>query len=460
MPTNRVNRETGLGISVTSDFKAQPSLAIVYRAVETVKLDALNPRLHSRRQIEQIANSIKTFGFNVPFLIDSDLRLIAGHGRLAACKLLKLQCVPTISLDHLTEAQVRAFSIADNRLTEIASWDNRLLAEQVKELSEADLDFNLEVTGFEMGEIDIMIEGLAPASIDNSDAIDSLPEIESAVPVTQPGDLWLLDRNRVFCGDALDEQSYSFLLDGKLADAVFTDPPYNDQIDGYVTGFGKVHHPEFPMASGEMSEREFTDFLRRVFGQLVRCSQDGSLHFICMDWRHINELLAAAEQEYSELKNLCVWVKESGGQGSLYRSQHELVFVFRAGEGRHRNNVQLGRYGRYRTNVWQYPRVRSGSSDAAEARLAALHPTVKPTAMVADAILDCTVRGEIILDPFLGSGTTLIAAESTGRIGYGIELERRYVDLAVRRWQNLTSHTAINAKSGKSFPEIEEAARV
>lgn len=437
--------------------KLDPSLSIIYRDMEELKVDPKNPRLHSERQIRQIARSIEAFGFNVPFLIDRTQKLIAGHGRLFACRQLGIRRVPCISLEHLTESQVRAFMIADNRLAENATWDERLLAEQFKALSEVELDFSSDVTGFEIPEIDLMIEGLAPAPAGARDPADELPE-ESAVRVTQAGDLWLLGRNRLICGSALDERTYSLLIDSRRAAAVFTDPPYNDPIDGYVTNFGRIHHAEFAMASGEMSTSQFTEFLRKAFSQLARSSQGGALHFICIDWRHIKELLAAAERVYRELKNLCVWVKDSGGQGSLYRSQHELVFVFKSGKDKHRNNIQLGQYGRYRTNIWQYPRVNSLSRQTEEGNLTALHPTVKPVAMVADAILDSTARGDIVLDAFLGSGTTLIAAERTGRICYGIELEPTYVDVAIRRWQTFTSQTATQSKSGRSFRELEEVA--
>jgi len=430
-------------------------LSITYRDIETLYAESKNPRLHSKRQIAQISRSIKTFGFSVPLLIDAQQRLIAGHGRLAACKLLGLRQVPTISLEHLTETQTRAFMIADNRLAEIASWDDRLLAEQLKILSEADLDFNLEVTGFEIGELDLMIEGLEPGDREN-DAADALPEMESATPVTHPGDLWLLDRHRIICGDALDQGTYSRLLDDKRAAAVFTDPPYNDLVDGYVKASGKTHHPEFAMASGEMSPEEFTAFLSRVFRWLVHSTQQGALHYVCMDWRHCREILAAAERIYDDFKNLCVWVKDTGGMGSFYRGQHELVFVFKSGTTQHRNNVELGRYGRYRTNVWQYPRVTSPSGRKEEPGLSASHPTPKPVNMVADAILDCTARGDIVLDAFLGSGTTLIAAERIRRTACGIELEPRYVDLAIQRWQAFTGHSAIHAVSGKSFIQLEE----
>lgn len=436
--------------------KANPPLAIVYREIDHLQPDSKNPRVHSKKQIQKVARSIEAFGFNVPFLVDRRLKLIAGHGRLAACKLLGIDRVPTICLDHLNKDQINAFMIADNRLTESAEWDDRLLAEQVKALSEVSLDFSLEATGFAMGEIDVMIEGFA--SPPKAEDADSLPTMGSPVSVTNPGDVWLLGRSRLICGNALESQTYQRLMDGQLAAAVFTDPPYNVPIDGYVTGFGNVHHAEFAMASGEMTEAEFIEFLFKTFANLTVASAPGSIHFVCIDWRHLKELLAAAERTYTELKNVCVWVKDTGGQGSLYRSQHELVFVFKSGKAKHRNNVQLGQFGRYRTNIWQYPRVNSHSSNAEEPNLQ-LHPTVKPVAMVAEAIMDCTARGEIILDAFLGSGTTLVAAERVGRICYGIELDPTFVDLAVRRWQTFTGNMAVNAKSKRSFHDLEEVLR-
>ncbi len=436
--------------------KVSPFLSVVYRDVDELKVDPENPRLHSKGQVEEIARSIDVFDFIVPILVDRNGKVAAGHGRLAAAKLRRMGRVPTIRLEHLTEAQIRAFMIADNRLTENATWDDRLLAEQFKILSEVKLDFSLEVTGFETGEIDLLIEGLAPAPAGKEDPADVLTETDSAVRVTQAGDLWHLGRNRVACSDALDEQTYPDLMESRRAAAIFTDPPYNDPIDGYVTGFGKVHHAEFSMASGEMNEAEFTEFLTTVLRHLARHAADGSLHYICMDWRHSPEMLAAGRCVYAELKNLCVWVKDTGGQGSQYRSQHELVFVFKSGKGKHRNNIQLGQYGRYRTNVWHYPRVNSFARPNEEGNLAALHPTVKPVAMVADAIMDCTARGEIVLDAFLGSGTTLIAAERVGRICYGIEIDPLYVDVAIRRWQAFTGQAAIHGRTGRSFRELEE----
>ena len=435
---------------------AARNLSVEYRPVASLHLNPENSRLHNDKQVRQIAASIGSFGFNVPVLVDAQLRVIAGHGRVLACKLVGISEVPTIRLEHLSEHQIRAFTIADNRLTENAEWDNRLLGEQLKILSEVELDFGLEVTGFEMSEIDLFIENLTPGTEEGADPADEIPDSEASPRVTQPGDCWVLNRHRVYCGDARDDLAYSNLMEGRRAQMVFTDPPYNDPIDGYVTGFGRIHHPEFAVASGEMNASEFTDFLTRVTFKLARNSADGALQFICIDWRHSAELLSAARSAYSEFKNLCVWVKENAGQGSLYRSQHEFVFVFKNGRGAHRNNIQLGQYGRYRTNVWNYRRVNSLSRSTEEGVLSDLHPTIKPVELVADAILDCTARGDIVLDAFLGSGTTVIAAERTGRICYGIELDSGYVDTIVRRWERFTGHKAVHEATGQTLAQREE----
>jgi DNA modification methylase len=421
-----------------------PRIEVVYRPIEQLRPDPRNARRHSRKQIRQIADSIRSFGFNVPILVDTELKVIAGHGRLLACTLLGRKELPTINLEHLSEAQARAFMIADNRLTEIASWDDRLLGEQLRELAELNLDFSLEATGFDMAEIDLLIEG---ASATPEPDPDDVPLAIGAGPaVTRPGDTWLLGRHRIHCGSALDEAAYRVLMEEDRAAMVFTDPPYNVPIDGHVGGLGAIHHREFAMASGEMDEAQFTEFLAHAFGLLARFSLDGALHFVCMDWRHMGELLAAGMRAYSELKNLCVWTKDNAGMGSLYRSQHELVFLFKHGRDAHQNHVQLGRYGR----------------TGAEGNLLALHPTVKPVALVADALRDCSSRGEIVLDAFLGSGTTLIAAERTGRVCRGLELDPAYVDTAIRRWQALTGERARHAGSGRLFeenhPEIGDAA--
>jgi len=370
-----------------------------------------------------------------------------------AARQLKLREVPVIRLESLTEAQAQAFAIADNRLTEQATWDDRLLGEIFKDLSAIDLDFSLEDTGFSLGEIDLRIEGLKAVVADKADPADEIPSVSDLPAICQWGDQWKLGKHQILCGSALDKSTYLALLNNRQATVVFTDPPYNVKIDGHVSGKGRIRHREFRMASGEMTPRQFTRFLAAVLRLLATHSSDGAIHYICMDWRHQFELLTAGNKVYTELKNLCVWVKDNGGMGSFYRSQHELVFVFKNGTAPHCNNVQLGKYGRNRTNVWHYPGINGFGRKGEEGDLLALHPTVKPVALVADAILDCSARGDIVLDCFLGSGSTLIAAERTGRICYGMEIDPLYVDTAIRRWQRYTGAQAIHKASGESFDQ-------
>ena len=414
--------------------------SLVVEELPTAALNAnpRNARTHSKRQLRQITASIREFGFVNPILVDEANQIIAGHGRLAAARQLGLERVPAIRLRHLTDAQKRAYVLADNKLAENAGWDRDMLALELQGLLEMDIDFEVTATGFEMGEIDVLIAGLDGEG--EADADDEAPPVDLDRPaITQPGELWMLCRHRLLCGDALDGQSYARVLDGNPAQMVFTDPPYNVPIDGHVCGLGKIKHAEFAMASGEMSEAEFTAFLKTVFGHLVAHSSDGAIHFVCSDWRHIFELLTAGRAVYTELKNLCVWNKTNGGMGSLYRSKHEMIAVFKAGRAPHINNVELGRHGRNRANVWDYRGVNSFGGDRDEAL--EMHPTVKPVAMVADAILDCSMRGGIVLDAFAGSGTTILAAERTGRRARAIELEPHYVDVAIRRFQDATGAT-------------------
>lgn len=432
---------------------APEPLAIIQRRITDLRPDPGNPRVHPRKQIRQIAESIKAFGFLVPVLVDRRDQVIAGHGRIKAAELLGWTEVPTIRLDHLSEAQARAFLLADNKLTENAEWDPRLLGESLRGLSLQDLDFSLETTGFEMAEIDLLIEGLeeGPPGDDPADEVPALPEIA----VSQLGDLWALGPHRVLCGNALEAESFETLMGDRKAALVFVDPPYNVPIEGHVGGSGAIHHREFAMASGEMTEAEFTAFLTTSLGLLAQHSVDGALHYVCMDWRHGSELLAAGRSAYSELKNLCVWVKDNAGMGSLYRSQHELIFVFKNGRGPHQNHVQLGQFGRYRSNVWRYAGVNSFGRATEEGNLLALHPTVKPTALVADALKDTSSRGDIVLDAFLGSGTTLMAAERTGRVCHGLEIDPLYVDTLIRRWQAFSGQQAVHLGRGLTFTEVQ-----
>jgi DNA modification methylase len=429
-------------------------LQVTYEEIQNLVPYARNARTHSKRQIRQIADSIRTFGFLNPVLVNRSRMIIAGHGRVDAAKLLGMKSVPTICLENLTEDEIRAYILADNRLAEKAGWDNSILAIELQHLTSVDLAFDVSITGFEVAEIDLILE--QAAAEEQKEEEEEPVEINSGPAVTKVGDIWLLGDHRLICGDALDESTYSALMDGQKADVVFTDPPYNVKIDGNVCGKGAIHHREFAMASGEMSESEFFDFLCRALSLLERHSRDGSVHFICMDWRHAAEVLLAGKKAYDTLLNLCVWTKDNGGMGSFYRSQHELVFVFRKGTEPHRNNVQLGRFGRNRTNVWRYPGVNTLSRCGEEGNLLALHPTIKPVAMIADAILDCSARGDIVLDNFSGVGSTILAAERVGRVCYAIELDPLYVDTAVERWEKHTGARAVSAATGQYFDQAAE----
>jgi 16S rRNA G966 N2-methylase RsmD len=434
----------------TNDGPGAGALSVEYLPPPALKPYPNNARGHSKRQLTKLGASIAEFGFVVPVLIDAGNGLIAGHARVEAANSLGLAAIPCIRIEHLSEAQKRAFILADNRLTELASWDSKLLASELQFLT--DLEFDVELTGFETAEIDLIIDGVDNPS--KSDPADQAPAPLTNLPaVAGVGDLWLLGEHRVYCGDATKLPCFEQVLGGGKAQMVFTDPPYNVPISGHVSGLGQVQHREFAMASGEMSEPEFTGFLTTTLAHAAACSEDGAIHFVCMDWRHLSEIITAGRAIYSELKNLCVWNKDNGGMGSLYRSKHELIFVWKVGTGAHINNIELGRFGRYRANVWDYPGVNGFKSDRGDEL--AMHPTVKPVALVADAIRDCSKRGGIILDPFAGSGTTVVAAEKTGRRAAVIEIDPHYVDTIIRRWQDSTDQPAIHAVDGMSFADRE-----
>ena len=423
--------------------------------LDQLEPDASNPRRHRRQQIRSIARSIEAFGFNAPILIDRNRRIVAGHARYEAARLLGCAEVPVVWLEHLTEAQAKAYMLADNKLTDRSSWDDAALAARLKELTELAIDFEVEDIGFELPEIDFRIQSLDAA--DELDLADEFPPV-SGPPVSRSGDLWLLRHHRLYCGSALEASAYDLLLEGAKAAAVFADPPYNVKIDGNVCGGGAMKHREFAMASGEMTAAEFERFLCEANRLISAHAEPGAVIFACMDWRHMGEMLAAARAAFFDLINLCVWVKSNGGMGSLYRSRHELVFVFRNGQAKHLNNVQLGRFGRNRTNVWNYPGANSFPRKGRGKSLD-LHPTVKPVAMVADALLDATKPDDVVLDPFSGSGTTILAAERVGRRCYGVELDPLYVDAAIARWQSMTGAPAQHA-SGGTFSDIKAERRM
>jgi len=423
-------------------------------AIEVVEISMLKPaannaRTHSLCQIRDIAKSMRRFGFMNPVLIDDENKILAGHGRVAAAKELGISAVPCLRVASMTEAEKRAYIIADNKLALKAGWDTEILANELQCL--LDMDFDVSVTGFELPEIDAILAASDESSVVPCGPEDRRPDLPD-VPVTQLGDLWALGRHLLLCGDAKDRHAIEVLMRGHLADMVFTDPPYNLRIEGHVSGLGRMHHREFVEASGEMSSKRFTDFLRTTLTLAAEVCRDGAIAYIFMDWRHLGELLSAGHTAFSELKNLCVWNKTNAGMGTFYRSQHELVFVWKVGRGPHINTFGLGERGRYRSNVWTYPGVNTFKRNRMNEL--SLHPTVKPVALVSDAIRDVTNRGGIVLDIFGGSGTTLIAAHKVGRCARVLELDPRYCDVILRRWEKLTGKQAIHVSANETFENI------
>ena len=451
-----IKKSVGLGPEQTEHSNRQTTRVgslrqnVMQVAIDALILNPKNARKHSDEQIRRLESCIRTHGFLVPLLIDDSRNVVLGHGRLLAARKAGMTEVPTLIVSGLTATQVRTFAIAENRLSDLASWDNDMLRLEMRDL--LDLEVNIEDTAFSTGKVDILLDG---AGHQGSADDDVVPALAPGEPVTRKGDLWLLGPHRLMCGDATNAADYERLLENLKANVVFTDPPYNVPIDGHVGGLGKIKHREFAMASGEMSSEQFTRFLTTVFALLARHSRRGSIHFICMDWRHLREVLAAGHEVYSDFKNLCVWNKDNAGMGSLYRSKHELVLVFQNGAGRFQNNVSLGATGRYRTNVWDYPGIntlRNGRMDEL-----AMHPTVKPLALVADAIRDCSRRNDLILDPFAGSGTTILAARRTGRVAAAMEIDPGYVDVAIQRWENATNTPATLVGSAETFVDVRAA---
>jgi ParB-like chromosome segregation protein Spo0J len=433
----------------------QPNLVIEYVAIHGLRASSHNARRHPKKQLKQLAASIKQLGFNTPILAKRNGEILAGHARVEAAKVAGLESVPVVWIDHLDDLQSRAFMIADNKIAQNATWDLELLSSEIEAL--IDVSFDLTVTGFEVAEIDLMLTAAKESS--PKAAAGDAPEDAIPVPpqeaVTERGDVWLLGRHRLVCGDARDVRDYNLLLEAESAHVLFTDPPYNVPVANNVCGLGKIKHAEFAMASGEMSSAEFTSFLAVTLGYASKCLLDGSIAYVCMDWRHMSELLQAGSEAFTELKNLCVWAKTNGGMGAFYRSRHELVFVFKKGTAAHTNNFGLGETGRYRTNVWEYRGISSMSATRDEEL--AMHPTVKPVALVEDALRDCSRRGEIVLDPFGGSGTTLIAAHKCGRIARLIEYEPRYCDTTIARFEKLTGKRATLAETGETFEDVAAA---
>jgi DNA modification methylase len=431
------------------------NLQIVMTPVDKLRPTNKNARTHSNKQIQQIADSIRQFGWTSPIVVDESGKIIAGHGRFAASLDLRLRRVPTIVVSGLSDAEKRALALADNKIAANAGWDRSTLAAELGELATLlpEISLDISITGFDAAEID----ALATDFVDpEREPADEIPAVSDANAITQAGDLWKLGEHRLLCGDARDEGALRTLMGNDPASMVFADPPYNVQIAAIV-GRGRTKHREFAAASGEMSRAQFAVFLKGWIKLATEHSENGSIHYVCIDWRHLAEMLAAGEGIYSELKNIVVWAKTNAGQGSFYRSQHEFILVFKNGNAPHRNNVELGKHGRNRSNVWTYAGVNSFRSGRMEEL--SVHPTVKPVALVADAMRDCSRRGEIVLDPFMGSGTTILAAERVGRRAYGLEIDPLYVDVAVRRWQSFTGRDALLEATGQTFDEVMDQGR-
>lgn len=421
-------------------------LKVELRPLTTLTPAARNARRHSDKQIEQVAASIRHFGFTNPIIIERNGTIVAGHARFEASKALGIADVPTIQISHLTAAELSAYRLADNRIAENSDWDPEILRSEIEELVDIEARYDIEITGFSTTEIDLLLDvSPAEAKLEEQPSLD-----HREVPGVEKGDVWILGSHRLLCGDSRDPASFDRLMDREQARMVFSDPPFNVKVDGHVGGLGRTKHAEFAMASGEMTQAQFTEFLQTVFANAAAVSIDGAIHYQCMDWRHDEEMQQAGRQVYSGLQNLCVWVKDNGGMGSFYRSQHELVFVWKVGEAPHLNTVQLGKNGRYRTNVWNY---RGATKTGRDAELA-LHPTVKPVTMIMDAIKDTSKRGEIVLDPFGGSGSTLIAAHKTGRRARLIEYEPGYCAVTIQRWQKIARGKAVLEATGETFAEV------
>jgi DNA modification methylase len=428
--------------------------AIVWRDLSQLRTNPRNARTHPNKQVGQLGDIMRRFGVIQPVLVDEDGVLIAGHGRVLAARRIGLKSLPVIVVSGLSETEKRAFALADNKIAANAGWDRQILADELGDLSTLLVECNLDlaITGFEPAEIDSLLGDLVDPE---TDPVDETPPLQKQA-TSKLGDLWQLGQHRLLCGDAQSAKHVATLMGTDSAAMTFMDPPYNVKTRR-IQGRGRTKHGDFIQACGEMSPLEFTKFLRRSLSNAAKRCKDGAIIFVCMDWRHMGELLAAGAANRIHLKNVVVWVKTNAGQGSFYRNQHELVFVYKAGDGANINNFGLGQHGRNRSNVWTYPGVntfRAGRMDDL-----ALHPTVKPVALVADAMRDCSRRGDIVLDLFMGSGTTVMAAERVGRRSFGLELDPLYVDTAIRRWQTYTKRDAILMSTGHAFDEVAGALR-
>jgi len=431
-------------------------LKLEYVPIESLKTAERVLRHHKRRQIKQIGRSLQCHGFLVPLVVRADDTIVTGNARLAAAKLIGLREVPIIRDEHLSAEQSRLFAIADNKLAEGVEWDLSALAIEFAEIAFAAPELNQDNSGFSITERDIIFGRCRSdelGDLDDAQADDDEPDAGSAT--ARLGDVFLLGRHTVVCGDATDPAVIAKAVGDRQVRTVASDVPYNTKIAGNVSGTNRFE--EFAMASGEMDKPQFTAFLASAINATQPYLLDGALLYLFMDWRHIAELIAASESTKLSYLNLLVWAKTNAGLGSFYRSAHELVGVFKHGDAPHVNNVELGRHGRNRTNVLSYPGVNTFSKGRNKALH--LHPTVKPVALMADLILDSSAEGDVILDPFGGSGTTLIAAERTARTACLVEIDPGYVDVIVKRFEAATGEVGIHAETGEPFVEFARRRR-
>lgn len=432
-------------------------LKIEMLKLEVFYLPERKLRKHPQGQIRKIAASIERFGMNVPILIDEANEVLAGRATLEACQRLGFDEVPAIRISHLDAKEKRLFRIAHNRIAEDASWDTAELKLEFEELTIEAPDLDLTLSGFAITDVDRMLGQLGG---DLSDLDSPVDPMSIGASVTQRGDLWQIGEHRLLCGDACSADDMKTLMGDVSARLLLTDPPYNVPINGHVSGLGKHKHREFVMASGEMSASEFEEFLGTAIARASAYITDGGLFYIFMDSKHLVDLELAARHQGLETLTICVWVKDNGGMGSFYRSQHELVLVSRRANDKapHVNTVELGAHGRYRTNVWSYPGVNSFGEGRDTAL--SIHPTVKPISLLADAILDCSKKGEVILDSFGGSGSTMVAAQKTGRWAYLMELDPYYCDAIILRMLAAYGKEAVHVESGRTYTEVAQERKI
>lgn len=422
--------------------------------IESIILRSKSLRKHSKKQLQKLKNAINKVGYVNPILLDEKYNILAGELRLFAAKELGFTQIPAIILENLTPEEIEAIRILDNRIAEDGEWNFENLKDEIEKLMKFDITF--EDLGFDTVDYDeiFLIKNSGENKVHDADKEDE-SWLDANIPTkVKTGDLWRLGDHFIFCGDSLNDKSFEILMQGELAQIVVTDPPYNCKIKGHVCGLGKTQHEEFAMASGEMTDSEFAEFISKFMQNLVKFSCDGSLSYIFMDWVGVKLLLTQGKKHYSELKNIAVWNKKVGGMGAMYRSQHEMVPIFKNGKAKHQNHIQLGKNGRYRTNVWDYSGVRATNPTSLE--LLKLHPTVKPVAMLHDILLDSSSKNDIVLDCFGGSGSTLLAAERCKRRARLIEIHPRYVDVSIYRWEKETGKTA---KMIKNHAEVQDGNR-